>query len=208
MDATCGAVLALIALLELDAKRIIVVGHSLGAIVASEVSLHLGLLGTVLIGPVNPSAALAEVFTARLQLLEKGRPSPPPPDDPPGRTRDVFLIGLRPMCTEGMEGIANVVPLAATGPGATATQQAFIRALLLAQSPEGYASLCRMIINAQRPRYEDIKCPLLIITGSHDETAPMSGSQQILRRHVSLCPPFPLSRWLTASRAAGASTRT
>ncbi|KZZ88039.1 alpha/beta hydrolase fold family protein [Moelleriella libera RCEF 2490] len=166
MDATCGAVLALIALLELDAKRIIVVGHSLGAIVASEVSLHLGLLGTVLIGPVNPSAALAEVFTARLQLLEK----------------------------EGMEGIANVVPFAATGPGATATQQAFIRALLLAQSPEGYASLCRMIINAQRPRYEDIKCPLLIITGSHDETAPMSGSQQILRRHVSLCPPVPLSR--------------
>lgn len=85
---------------------------------------------------------------------------------------------------EGMEGVANVVPFATTGPKATATQKAFIRALLLAQTAEGYKSLCRTIANAKRPRYEDIKCPLLIIAGSHDKTAPLTGSQDILNRYV------------------------
>lgn len=86
--------------------------------------------------------------------------------------------------TEGMEGVAKVVPFAATGPKATTTQQAFIRALLLAQTAEGYKSLCRTIANAKRPRYEDIKCPLLIIAGSHDKTAPLTGSQEILNRYA------------------------
>jgi len=81
-----------------------------------------------------------------------------------------------------MEGVAAVVPSAATGPKATATQQAFIRTLLLAQSPEGYKSLCRTIQWANRPQYEDIKCPLLIIAGSHDKTSPLGGSEHILQR--------------------------
>ncbi|KAH0598878.1 hypothetical protein MHUMG1_02990 [Metarhizium humberi] len=148
----CGAAVALIAALELDVKRIVVVGHSMGAIIASELALRLDILGVILIGPVNPSAALADVFDARIKLVEN----------------------------EGMEGVANVVPFAATGPKATATQKAFIRALLLAQTAEGYKSLCRLIANAKRPRYEDIKCPLLIIAGSHDKTAPLTGSQDIL----------------------------
>lgn len=83
-----------------------------------------------------------------------------------------------------MEGVANVVPFAATGPTATATHKAFIRTLLLAQSAEGYKSLCRTISNAKRPQYENIKCPLLIIAGSHDKTAPLAGSKEILNRYV------------------------
>ncbi|KHO02120.1 alpha/beta hydrolase fold family protein [Metarhizium album ARSEF 1941] len=151
-EAICGAAVALITALQLDVKRVIVVGHSMGAIIASTMALHLGTLGVVLIGPVNPSAALADVMDARIKLVE----------------------------SEGMEGVANVVPFAATGPRATATQKAFVRALLLGQTAEGYKSLCRMIANAGRPRYEDIKCPLLIIAGSHDKTAPLPGSRDIL----------------------------
>ncbi|KAG5939763.1 hypothetical protein E4U53_007737 [Claviceps sorghi] len=152
VEAICGAALALIAMLQLDCKRVIVVGHSMGAIVASEMALHLKPLGVVLLGPVNPSPELADVFTARIHLVQK----------------------------EGMEGVANVVPSAATGPRATATQKAFIRSLLLAQTPEGYSSLCRTIASAHKPRYEDAMCPLLIIVGSRDNTAPMAGCQEIL----------------------------
>ena len=94
---------------------------------------------------------------------------------------DVLLVHFAlPLAAE--EGVAAVVPSAATGPKATATQQAFIRTLLLAQSPEGYKSLCRTIQWANRPQYEDIKCPLLIIAGSHDKTSPLGGSEHILQR--------------------------
>lgn len=64
---------ALIAALELDVKRIVVVGHSMGAIIASELALRLDILGVILIGPVNPSAALADVFDARIKLVENGK---------------------------------------------------------------------------------------------------------------------------------------
>jgi pimeloyl-ACP methyl ester carboxylesterase len=63
---------ALLAALEIDAKHTIIVGHSMGAIVASELALHLNPLGVVLIGPVNPSPALADVFAARIELVDNG----------------------------------------------------------------------------------------------------------------------------------------
>ncbi|POR35548.1 3-oxoadipate enol-lactonase 2 [Tolypocladium paradoxum] len=151
-DLICGAAGALISTLGLGSKRIVVVGHSMGSIVASELALHLDLLGVVLIGPVNPSDALEEVFATRIKLVQ----------------------------TDGMEAVANTIPAAATGPKATPTHRAFIRTLLLAQTSEGYMSLCRTIANAKRPRYDQIRCPLLIIAGSHDKTSPMVGSQEIL----------------------------
>lgn len=83
-----------------------------------------------------------------------------------------------------MEGIVDVFLSVETGPRATATQKAFIRSLLLAQSPAGYSSLCSTIMNAQTPRYEEATCPLLIIAGSDDNTSPMAGSQAILDRCV------------------------
>ncbi|UNI17584.1 hypothetical protein JDV02_003916 [Purpureocillium takamizusanense] len=149
----CGAASALLTALKIDARRVVAVGHSMGAIVASELARSLDVAGAVLVGPVNPNEALVGVFEARVKLVD----------------------------AEGMEGVAAVVPFAATGPRATPTQQAFIRTLLLAQSPEGYKSLCRTIQRATRPRYEDIKCPLLIIAGSHDKTSPMGGSEHILQ---------------------------
>ncbi|KAM4065652.1 alpha/beta hydrolase family protein [Hirsutella rhossiliensis] len=149
----CGAASALITALDLDSKRIIVVGHSMGAIFASELALHLDLVGVVLIGPVSPSDALGQLFAARIKRVE----------------------------AEGMEAMASTIPTAATGPKATSTHRAFIRALLLAQSPQGYMSLCRTIASAKCPRYGDIRCPLLIIAGSHDLTSPPQDSREILQ---------------------------
>lgn len=45
----------------------------MGAIIASELALRLDILGVILIGPVNPSAALADVFDARIKLVENGK---------------------------------------------------------------------------------------------------------------------------------------
>lgn len=72
IEAICGAALALIAVLKLDSRRVIVVGHAMGTIVASEMALYLNPLGIILIGPMNPSPELADVFAARGQLVQKG----------------------------------------------------------------------------------------------------------------------------------------
>lgn len=48
----------------------------MGAIVASELALHLDLAGVVLIGPVSPSDALGELFAARIQRVQAGRDRP------------------------------------------------------------------------------------------------------------------------------------
>lgn len=75
--------------------------------------------------------------------------------------------------------MADTIPLAATGPGSNATQRAFIRALLLAQTPEGYNSLCRAIVEAEIPQYSKINSALLILCGSHDKTSPLASAQSI-----------------------------
>ena len=79
-----------------------------------------------------------------------------------------------------MEPLGNSVPKVATGSGSTPLQQAFIRELLLAQAPEGYASLCRVIIHAKVPNYQAIRAPFLIIAGEEDKSAPLDGCTLIL----------------------------
>lgn len=84
--------------------------------------------------------------------------------------------------TGGMEAMADTIPAAATGPKATETQRAFIRALLLSQSPEGYNSLCKAISDAQPPDYVHSNSPLLILSGSHDKTSPLEAAKKIQSR--------------------------
>ncbi|KAH7146254.1 hypothetical protein EDB81DRAFT_721156 [Dactylonectria macrodidyma] len=132
-------------------EEVIVVGHSMGAIVASELAAKLKLKGAILIGPVLPKPALAEIFSQRIETVKKS----------------------------GMEAMANIIPSAATGSKSTSTQQAFIRSLLLSQKPEGYNSLCRAIAEAGRPSYSSAQCPLLIIAGEEDKTSPVADAQII-----------------------------
>lgn len=85
-----------------------------------------------------------------------------------------------------MDGLADIIPKAATASTATALQRAFIRTLLLAQSPEGYIANCRAIINASVPDYKEIKSPLLLVAGAEDMVCPIELSQKIHDRYVSL----------------------
>lgn len=61
--------------LQLAPERTILVGHSMGAIVASRLAMRLRVLGVVLIGPVHPNPGLKDVFEARIATVMKGRSS-------------------------------------------------------------------------------------------------------------------------------------
>lgn len=78
-----------------------------------------------------------------------------------------------------METMANAIPNAATGPKTNALQKSFIREMIMAQDPEGYVANCRAIEHAVPPAYQDVKCPVYIIAGSADKSAPVSGCQFI-----------------------------
>lgn len=79
-----------------------------------------------------------------------------------------------------MEAVADTIPTAATGSGSHPLHHAFIRALLLSQTAQGYASLCDVIISATVPDYSRIGCPVMVLAGSEDKTAGLSDSHQIM----------------------------
>jgi len=56
-------------------EKVTVVGHSMGGIVASQIAATYPDLvrGVVLLGPVNPVPALAEVFGKRIEVVKKGQ---------------------------------------------------------------------------------------------------------------------------------------
>jgi pimeloyl-ACP methyl ester carboxylesterase len=58
-----------------------------------------------------------------------------------------------------------------------------VRALILGTSPEGYISLCNVIAKAERPDYETIKAPVLLLAGGDDKTSPITGCEAILEAY-------------------------
>lgn len=77
--------------------------------------------------------------------------------------------------------MANTIPSAATGPSTTPLQKAFIREMIMSQDPEGYIANCRAIENATPPDYANVTCPMLIIAGQVDKSAPLEGCEFILK---------------------------
>ncbi|KAM3084900.1 hypothetical protein ACMFMG_003345 [Clarireedia jacksonii] len=138
-------------------SKILVIGHSMGGIIASEIATKYPerVRGVVLLGPVNPSPSITEVFDKRIAVVEK----------------------------DGLESLADTIPPAATGKGASPLVHAFVRALILSTSVEGYSSLCRVIASAERPKYDRIKVPLLILAGDEDKTAPLEACKEILNAY-------------------------
>lgn len=58
--------------LGIDTGNLVVVGHSMGALIACELEAIYTLRGVVLIGPVQPSQNLAKVFEDRIQKVQQG----------------------------------------------------------------------------------------------------------------------------------------
>ncbi|KAF2196037.1 putative alpha/beta hydrolase [Delitschia confertaspora ATCC 74209] len=136
-----------------DVEKAIVVGHSMGGIIAAHLAATRSdrIVAAILIGPVYPSSKLIPVFEKRIPLVEK----------------------------EGMDAMANTIPSAATAEGTSPLIKGFIRELLLAQDPAGYCSNCRVIINAKKPDYGKIAIPVLIVAGDEDKSAPVEDCERI-----------------------------
>ncbi|KAJ8064188.1 hypothetical protein OCU04_006539 [Sclerotinia nivalis] len=134
-------------------EKVWVVGHSMGGMIACELAIRYsrGVKGLVLLGPIDPSPALSEVFTKRIAAVE----------------------------THGLEPLADSIPMAATGFKATHTERAFIRSLILGTSIAGYLSLCQVIASAKKPDYAKIHVPIMILAGSEDRTASYKGCLKI-----------------------------
>lgn len=139
----------------LSVDKAVVMGHSMGGVVAAHLASEAPSKGriqaAVLIGPTYPSEGLAGVFGKRIETVEK----------------------------EGMEAMANTIPYGAVGSAAGPLVSPFIRELLLGQSSAGYLSNCRVVAYAKRPRYEEIRCPLLLLAGDEDKSAPLDACKKM-----------------------------
>lgn len=173
MKSIAHDVTAVLSSLDISPDRTVAVGHSMGGMVVGELAAKLPLRGAVLIGPVEPSPQAAEVFSKRMEAVRKSELT---------LLQLCYTGSLTGNALDGMEIMADTIPAAATGSKSTPTHRAFIRALLLAQDPKGYASLCRAIADAERPPYSRATCPVLAIVGEEDKTAPAEGVRNILQR--------------------------
>jgi pimeloyl-ACP methyl ester carboxylesterase len=140
-------------------SKAIILGYSMGGMVPTHLAATAPerVQAAVCIGPVHPSAAVADVFKARIPKVRE----------------------------EGMDAMANSIPTAATGSNTTPLAKAFIREMLLVQSVEGYVLNCKAIEEAVSPIYADVKVPVLIIAGGEDKSAPVEGCQYILNELCS-----------------------
>ncbi|CAK7206204.1 hypothetical protein SEUCBS139899_008991 [Sporothrix eucalyptigena] len=143
--------IALLRALNISPSKVVAVGHSMGGLVAGTLATELDLAGAVLIGAVTPSDAITTAFSQRIAAVEKN----------------------------GMEPMADSIPTGATGSNSTPTHHAFIRALLLSQTSQGYIGLCRAIATAKPVEYGKARCPALIIAGAEDKVVPIAGLEKI-----------------------------
>ncbi|CAG7949034.1 unnamed protein product [Penicillium nalgiovense] len=142
----------------LHVQKAVVVGHSMGGIVVTELGARCPerIQGVVAIGPTHPSDTLVTVMNKRSET--------------------VLESGIEPM--------ANTIPFGAVGSRSTPLQKAFIRELILGQDPKGYAALCRAIATAKPADYAAVHAPFLLIAGDEDKSASMEGCQHIFH-HIS-----------------------
>ncbi|TEY40975.1 hypothetical protein BOTCAL_0410g00050 [Botryotinia calthae] len=125
-------------------EKIIVVGHSTGSIVASDLAAEYPdrIGGVVLLGALNPCKGLAGILE--------------------GRVRSITESG------KGLIDLASSLPRITTSRKSTPLQRAYVRSSILSTNPNEYIRLSKVITNSKKPRYSAIKAPLLILAGEDD----------------------------------------
>lgn len=162
-------------------RRVHLAGHSMGTIVCQHFAA------------VHPDKV------ASLVLLG-GFPEPPA----------AARAGLRDRAAKardnGMGAIADAVVAAGTADDTKVNQPAaaaFVRESVMAQSAEGYARNCEALADAAAADLSRIACPVLLLTGAQDRTAP----PDVARAMASALPNAQLQilagcgHWATIERA-------
>ena len=86
--------------------------------------------------------------------------------------------------TEGMAPIADAVVQGGTSAETRAHRPelaALVREILMRQDPEGYARTCEALAAAQPAEVGAIACPVLLVTGDEDGTAPPTSARALAR---------------------------
>jgi 3-oxoadipate enol-lactonase len=134
------------------AKRVHLAGHSMGTIVCQHLAAK------------SPERVASMVLVGAFP-------------EPPEAARTALRERAAKARSEGMRGIADAVSAAGTASDTKVHQPtavAFVREILMAQNPEGYARNCEALADAKAADLAAIDCPVLLITGDEDRTAPVA----------------------------------
>jgi 3-oxoadipate enol-lactonase len=136
------------------------VGHSFGTLIAQQVAAK----APALVKSLSLFGALAE---------------------PPQAMRDTMKARAVAAREQGLfdiaEGTSNFSLSTSTRENQPMTV-AFVREIVAAQDPEGYARNCSALGQAQMARLELVRCPVLIVNGDEDAVTPLAGARELARK--------------------------
>ncbi len=144
----------LLGIIDQAGGRVHLAGHSLGTIICQHV------------------AAAHPEKVASLALIG---PFAQPPEAARAGLRERAAKARAEGMAKGMAGIAEAIVAGGTAADVRMHQPAavaFVRESIMAQPPEGYARNCEALAAAVSADLSRIACPVLLITGDEDRTAP------------------------------------
>jgi 3-oxoadipate enol-lactonase len=158
----------------------VILAHSLGTIVAQHLAAQHGTLvrKLILLGAlIEPLQAAREALHKRAAVARSGG-----------------LAEIADQIVQG--GISSEVrerdPAAA----------AFVRESILRQTPEGYARTCEALASAHAADHREVRCPVLLMTGEDDATAPPSVGRMLADRIAGAQVLPRCGHWPTVERPA------
>jgi 3-oxoadipate enol-lactonase len=166
----------------LHIQTAVIVAHSVGTIVAQHLAAQHGTLvrKLILLGAlIEPLEAAREGLRKRAAAVRSG--------GLPQIADQIVQGGMSPEVRERNPSAA-----------------AFVRESILRQTPEGYARTCEAMASARAADHREVRCPVLVITGEDDATAPPSVARMLADRiagaQVKILPRC--GHWPTVERPA------
>lgn len=128
-----------------------------------------------------------------------------PIHEPPETARKALRERAAKARADGMAGIADAIVAAGTSADTRRhlpTATAFVRESLMRQDPDGYAGNCEALADARAVDATSIRCPVMLMTGDEDKTAPVDSMQTLASRlsspHIHVLPGC--GHWATVER--------
>ncbi|KAF8865790.1 alpha/beta-hydrolase [Acephala macrosclerotiorum] len=128
----------------------ILVGHSLGSILAMHYASQYPVKGLVLIGAGRSAANVPAAVAHMTSLAAKAR--------------------------EGIEGIRDSTIANNVAPSSSDLVRTVVRQMISSRNALGYAATCEALCAKSHvdPDYAKIQCPSVLISGDHDKISPLS----------------------------------